>query len=185
MCVFVFLCPVALYNCQLLYLPACVIMCVRRLHAPLSIYWYFYTHFFFLTFERKPVHICVCATIYVHLSVCLSLSLSSYIKANSRLPSYFQNSRHALILVLSVSTLLQWSVVALGEHVESEVSTKLCGDTTVYCWFCKEAYCEEMGRQKTEGESDSHSSGQRSFAAKLLPNNPDHKSNKHMYLIGF
>lgn len=164
-------------------------MCVWRLHAPLSSYRNFYTQsciylFFVLLFWGSQC-ICVCATICVYLSVCLRLSLSSYIKANSRSPSHFLNRRNALILVLSVSTLLQWSVVALGELVESKVSAKLCGDTTVFCWVCEEANCGEMGRQKTEGESDTHSSGQRSFAAKLLPNNPDYKSKNHIYLLGF
>ena len=114
-------------DCQLLCLQGCVIMCVWGSPAPVSFYWccclqnficYFpWSRYWCCVSARKPMHICVCA-------LCIGAYLLTW-KASSRSPSHFQNSRHALILILPVIVLLLWSEVALGEYVDSEVPTEL------------------------------------------------------------
>lgn len=93
-------------------------MCEGSTH--LGIYWYFcLQNFFFKLYLELILTYCVCKkAIFVYVQVCvykclIEAELSSNMKASSRSPSHFLNSRRAHILILTVTALLLWSVVAL------------------------------------------------------------------------
>lgn len=73
--------------------------------------------------------------LYLSVCVCVRQSLSSYMKANSRLPSHCLNSRRALILILTVTVLLLWSVAALGGSKQNQ-KYPLNSLRTQHCTAC-------------------------------------------------
>lgn len=72
--------------------------------------------------------------------LCLRQSLSLHMKANSRYPSHFLNSRHALILISTVPTLWLGSEVALRRgHLKYSLNSL----QTVHCLFCEKIQCRK------------------------------------------
>lgn len=158
-----YVCIQQVCDCQPLCLWVCVKMCVCVMVACackyllifllsklyflliLSRYWCFVS-------EEASVYFCTCkfACIWVCVCVCeaelivlheskqqVALTLSK-----QQACSYFDIDSHCAFTV-------KCGCIG-GKQAESEVSTKLPEDTTLYCLFCEEAYCREMGRQKTE-----------------------------------